>query len=106
MGYFSNGSEGDGYAAKYCDRCIHGHKNNFDCSIWLAHFDLNYEECNKEDSILHRLIPRTEDGWNDQCSLFIPVGDPCDKCGKPTPFERGDMPEGIVWCAKCAANEG
>jgi hypothetical protein len=32
----------------------------------------NYEECNKKDSILHLLIPRSSDGpWNDKCTMFF-----------------------------------
>jgi len=67
MGYFSNGSEGEDYAEKYCSRCIHCN----DCAIWDAHMLYNYEECNKKDSILNILIPRTKDGWNEQCKMFI-----------------------------------
>jgi len=70
MGYFSNGTEGMDYQNNYCSRCVHD--VNSDCPIWLAHLIYNYAECNKEDSILHMLIPRTEDGLdNEQCRLFI-----------------------------------
>jgi len=31
---------------------------------------LNYEECNKKDSILHMLIPK-EGIWNGKCKMFI-----------------------------------
>ena len=71
MGYFSNGSEGMAYESAYCDRCIH----QFDmtgkvCKIWELHMLKNYEECNKEESILHDLIPRAELG-NATCTMFI-----------------------------------
>jgi len=68
MGYFSNGSEGDSYAAAYCDRCVHQEKG---CAVWDAHFLKNYEECNNKGSILHMLIPRDGDGVNGECKMFI-----------------------------------
>jgi len=72
MGYFSNGSEGMDYQERYCSKCVHDVKQN--CSVWLAHLTSNYEECNKPDSILHVLIPRSKDGLtNEQCTLFLPV---------------------------------
>lgn len=68
MGYFSNGTEGEYYQERYCSRCVHD--KNQDCPIWTAHLMLNYQECNKPDSILHMLIPR--DGIrNLPCRLFI-----------------------------------
>jgi len=75
MGYFSNGSEGCAYEARYCDRCIHqaGPDGKSGCAVWLAHLIHNYKECNKPDSILHLLIPR-EGVWNEQCKLFIQKG--------------------------------
>jgi len=73
MGYFSNGTEGDMYEAEYCQRCIHYEDPNGDgCMVWLAHLVHNYDECNKPDSILHLLIPRSKDGpGNDRCKMFI-----------------------------------
>lgn len=39
----------------------------------LAHMLYNYDECNNEKSILHLLIPRTEDGLgNQECKMFHP----------------------------------
>lgn len=70
MGYFSNGSEGMDYYDEYCARCVHD--KNESCPIWNAHLVHNYQECNKPDSILHMLIPRTENGCgNGACLLFI-----------------------------------
>lgn len=66
MGYFSNGTEGDMYEAKWCDHCIH---QDDPCAVWEAHLLRNYEECNKKDSILHLLIPR-EGVHNGQCRMF------------------------------------
>lgn len=72
MGYFSNGCEGDSYERAYCDRCVHQKPDNGGCMVWLAHMLHNYAECNQQDSILHLLIPRTDDGLdNKQCTMFI-----------------------------------
>lgn len=69
MGYFSNGTEGDSYYEAYCARCVHDAHE--DCPVWSAHLMRNYEECNKPESILHMLIPRTAGGGNEQCRMFI-----------------------------------
>lgn len=66
MGYFSNGTEGMIYEAQWCDKCVH----QKGCAVWNAHMLRNYDECNKEDSILHMLIPRTK-GGNGKCTMFI-----------------------------------
>ncbi len=73
MGYFSNGTEGMRYEEEYCSRCIHGDKNGAgSCAVIAAHFVHNYKECNNKESILHMLIPRTEDGiFNDVCLMFV-----------------------------------
>ena len=68
MGYFSNGTEGELYREKYCDRCLHDISQ--DCPIWNLHLEHNYKECNNEDSFLHHLIPR-EGIDNLQCKLFV-----------------------------------
>lgn len=68
MAYFSNGgSEGEAYEAEWCDKCIHQGNG---CAVWLAHLLHNYDECNNKDSILHLLIPRTDDG-NGRCRMFL-----------------------------------
>lgn len=68
MGYFANGTEGDLYESFYCCDCIH-YDN---CAVWDAHMLHNYKECNKSDSILHMLIPRSKDGiGNEKCLMFI-----------------------------------
>lgn len=72
MGYFSNGSEGSSYEEMWCDRCVHqGPDDGPGCSVWFAHLIHNYDECNNPDSVLHMLIPRGDDGRNEQCSMFI-----------------------------------
>jgi hypothetical protein len=74
MGYFSNGTEGTDYEARYCDRCLHqdGKDGKGGCAVWLAHVLGNYDECNKEDSILHLLIPLSKDKLsNEECEMFV-----------------------------------
>lgn len=73
MGYFSNGTEGMVYEERFCSRCVHrdGKDGQSGCALWLAHTLHNYEECNKKDSILHLLIPRSKDGLrNEECEMF------------------------------------
>ena len=71
MGYFANGTDGYDYMARYCDRCVHNFPDDEElgCPVMDAHMLWNYEECNKEDSILHKIIPR--DGVrNGECVFF------------------------------------
>jgi hypothetical protein len=70
MGYFANGTEGELYEARYCSRCRH-YDDEPACAVWAAHLFHNYDECNKNDSILHELIPRDERGENMQCRMFV-----------------------------------
>ena len=73
MGYFSNGSQGMDYEARYCNQCVHqGGLDGPGCAVWLAHLLKNYDECNNDDSILHLLIPRDrETHENEQCRMFL-----------------------------------
>jgi len=71
MGYFPNGSAGADYETQYCDHCRHQGLDGDGCAVWLVHLLKNYDECNKDDSVLHILIPRDKDGWNEQCKMFI-----------------------------------
>jgi hypothetical protein len=67
MAYFSNGIEAMDYASWHCDDCVHYPG----CSVLLAHELYNYDECNKPDSILHLLIPRSEDKLcNEDCTMW------------------------------------
>lgn len=71
MGYFANGTEGAEYEAKYCSKCIHyGDDEAPGCPVMFAHLLYNYQECDKDGSILHILIPRkgTE---NLKCTMFV-----------------------------------
>lgn len=71
MGYFSNGTEGESYEARWCDNCIHqnGPDGESSCAVWLAHLLYSYDECNNPESILHLLIPR-EGIDNQKCTMF------------------------------------
>lgn len=71
MGYFPNGTAGDMYEREYCSRCVHEDNEN-GCAVMLAHLIYSYQQCNDKSSILHMLIPRDKDGWNEQCKMFIP----------------------------------
>ncbi len=68
MGYFSNGIEGDEYEAQYCNKCVHN-LEEFGCPVLELHLLYNYDECNNEDSILHKAIP-FEKGENGRCVFF------------------------------------
>jgi hypothetical protein len=88
VGYFANGSEGCSYESKYCEKCIHLILEH-GCPCLDAHMHWNYDECNNKDSILHKMIPRDKDGFNEQCIFFkenIPedkMDFTCKTCGDP-----------------------
>lgn len=91
MGYFPNGTAGESYHEEYCANCIHDQQEG-GCPIWFLHGLHNYEECNKKDSFLHVLIPRSKDGLgNGICSMFLPsledrpnpaLAARCERCGE------------------------
>ena len=73
MGYFSNGTEGIMYQARYCDQCVHD--RNDDCPILLLHLMWNYEQNENKDKqlVLDAFIPRSSDGLrNEECKMFRP----------------------------------
>lgn len=96
MGYFSNGTEGMAYEAHYCDKCIHRGSETGGCGVWLAHMLRNYDDCNDENSILHLLIPRNKEGWNEQCTMFVEGSVVKPDVAKLPPFHRM-TPERIAW---------
>ena len=78
MGYFSNGSEGEFFQAKYCERCVNSEHHNggefVGCAIWDAH--LLFVDCSRTKGepndvagVLNMLIPE-DDACNGQCKLF------------------------------------
>lgn len=65
MGYFSNGSEGEAYEARWCNRC----QRQGDCFIWDQH--LVYNGNPEHQARLDKLIPQRPDGLgNEQCTGF------------------------------------
>lgn len=73
MGYFSNGTEGEMYEARYCARCLHS-KLEDGCPVWGLHLFYNGEQ-NKSEMVgemLSALIPRSKDGLtNERCEMFV-----------------------------------
>ena len=80
MGYFSNGTEGDRYEAKFCARCVHGQDEEFgpyDCPVLALHLLYNYDQFKENEPsptikhILNQFIRKSKDGpWMDQCTMF------------------------------------
>lgn len=57
----------------------------------LAHILHNYKECNNDDSILHLLIPRDKEGWNEKCLMFV----------ESAKVHKGELPEHLkAWGKK------
>jgi hypothetical protein len=74
VGYFSNGTEGNMYEEKYCNRCVND--NDGKCPIMTLHLLWNYEQ--NQDEIkkyaLDFFIPMQQDGpFNDKCLMFLGV---------------------------------
>lgn len=92
MGYFSNGTEGMEYEARWCSRCIHASSG---CAVWNAHLFANYDQHKNKDVklILDLLIPRSKDGLgNLKCRMFKALkgkSDPDD--GEPMLFEKHEI---------------
>ena len=77
MAYFSNGSEGDYYEAKFCDRCVHQNSET-GCPVWNLHMLWNYEAVGEKPLFpataakahaLNTLWP-TDGVHNAQCAMF------------------------------------
>ncbi len=80
MGYFSNATEFECWAANNCDRCAHWPQDDDapGCPVDMAHNLFNYELCNEDGHpgkvILDMLIPRSKDGLgNERCAMFQPL---------------------------------
>lgn len=69
MGYFPNGTSEMVYDEMYCSKCVHMLPEPDGCPCHTAHLLWSYDECNKKDSILHKMIPRNDDG-NQECRFF------------------------------------
>lgn len=79
MGYFSNGSEGMDYEEAYCEKCVNYRDNgsgSLGCPIMDAHAFANYDQHQEAEknlkTVLNLLIPRAEDGSNEECAMFLP----------------------------------
>lgn len=74
VGYFSNGSDGDAYRARWCSRCANDGDNRADigCAVMDLHLLYNYEQHNNKtmEDFLTDLIPRDVRGGNEQCRMF------------------------------------
>jgi hypothetical protein len=82
MGYFSNGSEGEHFEARWCDRCVNREAtedapyNN--CPIWTAHLFYCHDAVSEENA--GRLLARNilglliaEEGppnFKQSCTMF------------------------------------
>lgn len=84
MGYFANGTEGEMYQARWCERCrnfgadkLSKETDTWGCPIWDVHMHYAYDHAGEpRDSpvnrILDNLIPR-EGVHNLECSMFTPI---------------------------------
>lgn len=90
MAYFSNGSEGMDYCARYCDRCIHqnGQDGESGCPVWLLHLLYAYDECNgtgNAKAMLDALIPMEDTNFKEGPQFKV--------AGKCRMFHEGVAPE-------------
>lgn len=74
MGFFSNGTEGDRFEARFCARCVNLRADEFGnaCPVWRLHEDWNGEQLEDEvkQMALDLLMPRTEGGLDNRCAMF------------------------------------
>lgn len=70
MGCFSNGTEDSQYQDRWCSKCHHWIETH-GCPCWSAHELWGNGECNKPESVLHKMIPRSEDGLSNKACLFF-----------------------------------
>jgi|6_EtaG_2_1085325.scaffolds.fasta_scaffold03149_2 hypothetical protein len=73
MGYFSNGTEGQLYEARYCSRC--DCQSVEPCAVLNAHFIAATQVGWADDMspmrmILDMLIPQNRHGQNGECTMF------------------------------------
>jgi hypothetical protein len=96
MGYFSNGTEGEAYTARYCNQCEHDRiwreQEKDPCQVWNMHLIHNGAKGDLGEQ-LDQFIPRTKDGLgNEQCRMFVPVSRL-----KKTPLDSYARPKLIDW---------
>lgn len=75
MGYFPNSTANDIYVVDYCENCEYNPilEDDLPCICMTMHFLFNYNECNKKDSLLHKMIPLDENGFNGACTFYTPI---------------------------------
>jgi hypothetical protein len=66
MAYFPNGTAGEMYQEKYCNRCL----NNDNCMVWTLHLLHNGDDTWKE--ALDAFIPEKGIGYL-ECTMFRKV---------------------------------
>lgn len=107
MGYFSNGTEGDMYEEKYCEKCVHYGEAGEGCTVLILHTIWNYDQINPNDDhatakkwALDTLIPRTKDGLgNKECTMFHSKQEPPGPTHLPGCRYYGDDREPDASCA-------
>lgn len=73
MGYFANGTEGEAYEARWCNRCVHQRgERDTGCAVWNAHLLTNYSQTEGSalETALSVLIPR-RGIENLKCLMFL-----------------------------------
>jgi hypothetical protein len=72
MGYFSNGTEGEGFEEVVCRRCTHFKEpEDGTCPVWTAHLLFNNDQHENAvvEQILSLLIPLTGQWY--ECAMFV-----------------------------------
>jgi hypothetical protein len=128
MGYFSNGTEGEGFFELWCERCIHNRDpdDKKQCSVWMLHLAHNYDQHAEGmmelypgfdvhgptlKALLDELIVERPNGRGQECSMFVARDDPraiggiswCASLRHSQPME--DRNSGAP-CLRCLAEEG
>lgn len=71
MAYFSNGTEGEVYRERFCDRCLYDERDG-GCPIWFAHLAYCHDEHGKPGgAILDLLIPMLPHTFSDGITYKI-----------------------------------
>lgn len=126
MGYFSNGTEGEGFFSIYCEQCVHYTEPDDpkQCPIWMLHLSHNGDQHTEGmlefypgfeihgptvKLFLDQLIVRTT--RSQKCAMFVPRADErvnggtswCASLRHSQPME--DRNSGAP-CLRCLAEEG
>lgn len=82
MAYFPNGTSGDVYMAKWCERCTNWREHpdipgNWGCIVIDLHLIGDYDQCKQDESgklwktVLEHFIPTGKDGFPGECRMFL-----------------------------------